>query len=75
MENVRKYIVLEIQIDAQNQFASIINNFDDFAQAESSFHLICASACVSQVAKHTVIFMDDNGMEYERKAYVHETQE
>lgn len=31
MGNIRKYIVLEIQIDAQNQFASIINNFDDFA--------------------------------------------
>ena len=66
-----KYFVLEMQVG--DTAATLISSFDNFPQAESSYHTVVAAAILSQVPKHTVVLLDENGQEYERRSYVHES--
>ena len=67
-----KYFVLEMQIG--DTASTLINSFDSFPQAESSYHTVVASAVLSTVPKHTVVLIDEDGQQYERRSYMHGEQ-
>lgn len=43
--------------------------------AQSVFHNRCASAAISQVPIHTVNIMDERGVVYENKVFLHGVEE
>ena len=69
-----KYLVLEIQTYGNGSVGNIINAYDTFETAESAFHSVVASAVLSNLPKHTVVLLDDNGALYDVKSYVHNAE-
>ena len=65
------YIVMEIQTNANNEVATLINQYDNINNAESKFHQILTSASVSNVPIHTALIMDEKGVTYRAESYDH----
>lgn len=57
------YLVFEIQkfSDTQVAVTTPIFSTDNLNQAESEFHRVCSFAAVSNLQKHTVILVSDEG--------------
>lgn len=61
------YLVMEIQ----NNVVLPIHVKDNRAEAESTFHMILASACISSVETHTAVLMNNEGFVIDSKCYKH----
>ena len=66
-----KYIIMEIQVDAANNVATIVSQADSRMQAESIYHQVLAAAAISQVPKHGAVLMSDEGFCLMRDCYTH----
>lgn len=66
-----KYLVIEIQTDENGIVGSLVNSYDSKEAAESAYLTKRASALVSAVNIHTIMWIDNRGRTYETKTYIH----
>ena len=67
----KRYLVLEIQVNENGAVGTLINQYPTYPAAESAFYSVVSAAVVSSLPKHTVMLIDEDGITYERKSYVH----
>lgn len=65
------FIIQEIQTNGTSSALTPAVTYADRSNAESTFHMICASAALSQVEVHTVLMYDDHGNTIRREYYEH----
>ena len=63
------YIVIEIQKD--DQVATIVNSYADRNVAEQKYHQILAAASVSSVQIHSAVMLEEDGRLLKRETYSH----
>ena len=65
------YIVVELQKNG-NQMGNIVTSHDTLQDAHYKFHTVEAAASISNVEKHSVVLLNDDGFPVERVSYEHE---
>lgn len=65
------FIIQEIQTNGTSSALTPAVTHADRSNAESTFHMICASATLSQVEVHTVLMYDEHGNTIRREYYEH----
>lgn len=66
------FIIMEIQTN--EQVATIVNSYSDRNQAESKYHQILTAAAVSTVPKHGAVMLTDEGVRLKGECYIHEQE-
>lgn len=56
-----KYLVIELQTDAENHVANIVTAYDKENDAKAQYHQILAAAAVSSVVQHTAVLLTNTG--------------
>ena len=56
-----KYIILEMQTNADGTVGTIVTAKDELNEATSAFYMILAAAAVSSVPLHAAVLMMNNG--------------
>ena len=64
------YIVIELQKNG-DQMGNIVTSHSTLADAEYKFHTVAASAAISQVEKHSVALLNEEGFPIERATFEH----
>lgn len=64
-----KYIVIELQTNADGTVGNQVWSFDDRAQAESKFHAVLSAAAISTLPVHAACLMDTTGRLLDRGCY------
>jgi len=67
---MEKYIVLELQKNGDTM-GNIITSHDTLQDAQFKFHTVAAAASVSQVEKHSVALLNEDGFPVERVVFEH----
>lgn len=67
------FIIMEIQTN--EQVATIVNSYSDRNQAESKYHQILTSAALSDVYKHGAVMLTEEGVRLKSECYIHEQPE
>ena len=70
-----KYIVIELQTNADGTVGNIVTSHDTRQAAESKYHLVLSSAAVSQLPEHAAALIDSQGGILEARCYQHEQAE
>ena len=65
-----KYIVIEIQ-RGTDSVSTLVDSFDSINAAKSKYHLILASAAVSNIYIHSAAILDQNGSMINSEYFVH----
>lgn len=63
------YVVMEIQTDANDNTATIVNVYDNAAQAESKYYTILAAAALSNLFIHSAVIIMADGAPYMHYSY------
>ena len=66
-----KYIVIEMQKNAEGQVANLVTDHNTLAEAESKFYTILASAAVNDVPTHSAIIVSEEGFPVKHQCYKH----
>ena len=66
-----KYIVIEMQKNAEGQVANLVTAHNTLAEAESKFYTILASAAVNDVPVHSAIIVSEEGFPVKHQCYKH----
>ena len=66
-----KYIITEMQTDAEGVTAFLEDQKDNMYEAESVYFTKLASAAISNVPLHTVVLMTNDGFQLDHKSYDH----
>lgn len=64
-----KYLVLEIQKQADGTIGNIVTAFDDKSAALSAFFTTCAAAAISDLPVHSVVCMTEDARLIEREVF------
>ena len=64
------YIVIELQ-KTGNQMANIVTSHNTLQDAQYKFYTVAASAAISQLDKHSVVLMNDEGFTIEKLSFEH----
>ncbi len=64
------YIVIELQ-KTGNQMANIVTSHNTLQDAQYKFYSVAASAAISQLDKHSVVLMNDDGFTIEKLTFEH----
>ena len=67
-----KYIVVELQKNAEGVVSNLVYSFDTLAEAESKYYTILASAAISTVPVHSAIIVSEEGFPVKHQCYKHE---
>ena len=70
-----KYLVIELQTNAENQVANIVTSHDTKLEAEAKFHTVLAAAAVSSVRQHGAMMFTSTGKFLESDCYTHPAPE
>ena len=70
-----KYLVIELQTNAENQVATIVTSHDSKLEAEAKFHTVLAAAAVSSVRQHGAMMFTSTGKFLESDCYTHPAPE
>ena len=65
------FIVMEIQVNAEGQVATLVSTYETLAQAMNKYYTILAFAVVSTVPKHSAVILDQMGVLLERNGFNH----
>jgi len=68
-----KYIVIELQTNADGTVGNIVNAYDDRNAAESQYHSVLSAAAISNVPVHSCIMITSEGRPLDWKFYDHRT--
>lgn len=64
------YVVIELQ-KTGDQMASLVTSHDTLQDAQYKFYSVAASAAISQLDKHSVILINDDGFTLEKLTFEH----
>lgn len=67
-----KYLVIEVQTNADGSIGNLTYSYDDRNQAESKYHAVLAAAAISALPMHTCVLFQSDGILLARQCYVHE---
>lgn len=70
-----KYIVLELQKNNDGTISNVAWTFDDRNQAESKYYSVLAYAAVSDLPKHSVTLLHEEGYIIRYESYSHGVQD
>ena len=65
-----KYIVIELQKNGDT-VSNVVTSHDTLSDAQYKFHYTAAFAAISEVEKHSIVLLDDNGFTVDRVAFEH----
>ena len=68
-----KYIVIELQENADGTVGNFVFDFDDALDAESKYYAILSVAAKSSVPHHSAFLIDNHGGYHNSKCYNHPT--
>lgn len=66
-----KYIVVEIQTNADGTVGNLVSAYDTRNAAESAFHGILASAAISALPMHAAVLLTSSGSLLDTRCYEH----
>lgn len=66
-----KYIVIEMQKNAEGMVSNLVNAHDSLAEAESKFYTILASAAINSVPVHSAVILSEEGFPVKHQCYKH----
>ena len=64
------FVVIELQKNGQ-QMGNIVTAHETLQDAQHKFHTAAAAAAISNVEKHSVILLNDDGFPIERTTFEH----
>lgn len=64
-----KFLVIEIQKQANGTVSNIVTTFDDKGTALNKFFTVCAAAAVSDLPVHSVVCMTEDARILEREVF------
>lgn len=67
----RKYIVLEIQTQADGTVATLSDSFNDLNSAYNKYYTVLAYAAISTLPRHSACLIDNTGFLQESKYFDH----
>ena len=67
-----KFIVIEIQTNADGTIGNLVTSYDSRNAAESSYHTVLASAAISALPKHAAVLLTNDGTIINSECYEHE---
>lgn len=70
-----KYLVIEIQTNADGKIGILTFSYDDRNEAESKYHAVLSAAAISALPMHTCDLIQADGVLLARQSYVHEQAE
>lgn len=70
-----KYLILEIQTNADGTVGTIITQKDTLNEAQSTYYSILAAAALSALPVHAAVLMTNEGITLEFKAFVRNEEE
>ncbi len=70
-----KYVVIEIQTNADDTVGTLVNTYDNRNEAESAYHRVLSAAAVSLLPVHAAILATTDGGVLESRNYIHDEQE
>jgi hypothetical protein len=71
MDTLERYIVTEVQTNADGSTGTLINAYESENAAWSAYHSVLASAAISNVAIHGAILFTNEGMLLDTKFFKH----
>ena len=69
--NDRKYIVLEIQTNADGTVAMLTDSFPTIEAAYNKYYTVLAYAAISTLPRHSACLIDNTGFLQESKYFEH----
>lgn len=69
-----KYLVIEIQTNADGTVGNIVTAHDTRNAAESAFHSVLAAAAVSNLPMHAAVLLASDGSLIDSRCYEHDAQ-
>jgi len=66
-----KYLVIELQTNAEGQVANLVTAFDTKLEAEAKYHTVLAAAATSAVVQHGAVLMTSTGKHIADQCYTH----
>ena len=66
-----KYILIELQTNADGTVGNIVTAYDSYDQAESAWHSVLAAAAVSTLPVHAAVLINNCGEVVESRHYEH----
>jgi hypothetical protein len=66
-----KYIVIELQKNADGAVANLVTAHNSLAEAESKYYTILASAAINDVSVHSAIIVSEEGFPVKYQCYKH----
>lgn len=69
-----KFIVIELQTNADGTVGNLVYSYDTRAEAESKYHAVLSAAAVSALPIHAAVLMDNTGIVYGQQMYEHTTE-
>lgn len=69
-----KYLVIEIQTNADGTVGNLVYAYDDRNQAESKYHAVLSAAAVSALPMHTCDLIQADGVLLARQCYKHDDE-
>lgn len=70
-----KYILIEIQTNADGTVGNLVTAYDDVYSAESAYHSVLASAAVSKLPMHAATLLGNDGGVMKWESYTHGEEE
>lgn len=67
-----KYVVVEIQTNADGTIGAIVTDFDSKLAAENKYHTILAYAAISNLPVHSAVILTNEGRTVKTEVYTHE---
>ena len=64
------FIVIELQKNGQ-QMGNIVTAHETLQDAQHKFYTVAAAAAISNVEKHSVVLLNDDGFPVERATFEH----
>lgn len=66
-----RYIVIELQTNADGSVGNFVWAFDSRNQAEQKYHTVLAAAAVSELPTHAAVLLTSKGYELAQQCYEH----
>lgn len=73
--NDKKYVVVEIQTNANGTVATLSDSFDNKDAAYNKYYTVLAYAAISEIARHSACLMDNTGFTLESNYFDHPLSE
>ena len=68
---MEKFIVIEIQTNADGAVGNLVWAYDERAQAEAKYHTVLAAAAVSTLPCHAAVLLTEEGFALASQCYHH----